>query len=258
MPEQSVNFDRAADYYDATRAFPDHERDYLIQFIVNSANLKSTDTLLEIGIGTGRVALPLSSYVDKIFGADISSKMMRQLQSKKDVNRVYLAQADASQLPYPNNRFDAIMAVHVFHLVADLAGVLDEVARVLKPDAPLIQVWASWRDDNPLATAWNNATKFNKDVSLSRTSLPEQIRAKGWQSINEVYQYNYTKMQTPKELLYPIENRMWSSTWLMPDEVWEAGVKATKEALNIYSLNPEEPIENTAILNVELLLSANN
>ena len=54
---ESVSFDRAADYYDRTRAVADSVMAQLIPLLV--AEIPPGEPCLEIGIGTGRIALPL-------------------------------------------------------------------------------------------------------------------------------------------------------------------------------------------------------
>jgi ubiquinone/menaquinone biosynthesis C-methylase UbiE len=50
---------------------------------------------------------------------------------------VELLQADAQQLPFPDDSFDVVVASFVFCSVADPLVGLDEALRVLKPDGQL-------------------------------------------------------------------------------------------------------------------------
>ena len=54
-----VNFDRAASFYDATRALPDGVAEEVGDAILRRVAAGSDTRFLEVGIGTGRVALPL-------------------------------------------------------------------------------------------------------------------------------------------------------------------------------------------------------
>jgi SAM-dependent methyltransferase len=56
---------------------------------------------------------------------------------------VTLVTADAQELPFQDNSFQAVIAVHVWHLVPDLTTALDEAVRVLTPNGFLFEGWDS-------------------------------------------------------------------------------------------------------------------
>ena len=74
---ESVNFDRAAEYYDATRSLPPISMDALIALL--AAELARRQPCLEIGVGTGRIALPLRDRGITLAGLDIAGAMLRRL-----------------------------------------------------------------------------------------------------------------------------------------------------------------------------------
>src|SRR4051794_33961269 len=89
---------------------------------------------LEMGVGTGRIALPLHEAGVAITGIDLSIPMMRVLVGKTAGRPPFpLLQADATRLPFRGAAFGAAIASHVFHLVPGWALALDEVTRVLGP-----------------------------------------------------------------------------------------------------------------------------
>jgi len=57
-------FDRAADIYDQTRGFPPGVGDRVAAALVDFVGLKPDDRILEIGVGTGRIAKPLAVALD--------------------------------------------------------------------------------------------------------------------------------------------------------------------------------------------------
>jgi ubiquinone/menaquinone biosynthesis C-methylase UbiE len=64
VPSNSINFDRAASYYDETRGFPAGVEEQVGAFIAQSVNLDANSRVLEVGVGTGRIALPLSPHLN--------------------------------------------------------------------------------------------------------------------------------------------------------------------------------------------------
>ncbi len=76
----SVSFDRAAAFYDATRltAFEGIED----AIAVLDAHLPEGGTTLEIGVGTGALALPLARVGRRVVGVDLSGAMLAKLVEK--------------------------------------------------------------------------------------------------------------------------------------------------------------------------------
>jgi SAM-dependent methyltransferase len=133
----SVNFDRAAGFYDATRALPADAMAELTTVL--SAELAGRQPCLEIGVGTGRIALPLRDQGIRLAGLDISEGMLRQLAANAGGGSpVPLLRADATRLPVAARTFGAVLAVHVMHLIQDWRVAADEALRVLRPGGVLV------------------------------------------------------------------------------------------------------------------------
>lgn len=240
----SVNFDRASHFYDATRGFPPEVAAQIGGFLANSGGLTPQDNVLEIGIGTGRIALPLAPYVGSITGVDISRNMMLRLREKQNGASIHLAQGDAMRLPLADNTFDVGVVVHVLHLVSDEKAVLAELQRILKPDAKLLHCWGRMRGVfDELNAAWQGS----KPETLP-TNRWEKVGAllpdNGWQFIGE-YQYPYTLIDTPGGYLDKLTNRIWSATWALSDEEHAQSIEAVKAAIvQHYDGDYDRQIEN--------------
>lgn len=130
--DRSVAFDRAAETYDATRSLAGPAREEVARLLVGE--LAGRGRCLEIGIGTGRMALPLVAHGVPIAGVDLSVPMLRKLAENAGGRFPFpVAVADATRLPFGSHRFGAALVVHVLHLVPDWPVVLDELARVVRP-----------------------------------------------------------------------------------------------------------------------------
>jgi ubiquinone/menaquinone biosynthesis C-methylase UbiE len=110
-------FDRAAHFYDETRGFPPGEERPIAALIAKAGNFTPSSHILEVGIGTGRIALPLSTHVGSVAGVDLSAGMLNRLIAKKVGENIHLAQADVTRFPFKNGMFDAVIAAHIYHLV---------------------------------------------------------------------------------------------------------------------------------------------
>src|SRR5581483_1837556 len=125
------SFDRIADVYDATRALPADAQAAVTAGIVALLHERaSAPRVLDVGIGTGRVAVPLAAAGVRIVGVDVAPQMLARLRAKRaDIG---VAIADAAALPFAVGRFDAVLFVHLLHLVSDPPAVIREAAAVVR------------------------------------------------------------------------------------------------------------------------------
>ena len=137
MPDgQSVSFDRAAAYYDRTRALSEPVMARLVAMLAEE--IGNSGRCLEIGVGTGRIALPLARLGVELVGVDISREMIRMLISNADRIRVDVAIADATALPFADGTFGSAMAAHVLHLIPRWRDAVGELIRVVRPHGKLL------------------------------------------------------------------------------------------------------------------------
>ena len=101
MSSQSVSFDRAAEYYDETRGFPPGQEQPVAALMAQAGGLNSTSRVLEIGIGTGRIALPLALHVGEVVGVDLSRPMLNRLRAKQTTEPVEVTVGDADSIALP-------------------------------------------------------------------------------------------------------------------------------------------------------------
>jgi ubiquinone/menaquinone biosynthesis C-methylase UbiE len=133
----TYSFDRAASFYDATRGLPDDVRDAVAETL--AAELKDRGTCLEIGVGTGRIALPLHERGARLVGADIAPAMLERLVSNAGGEQPFpLLLADATHLPVVDGSVGAVLASHVLHLLPNWERAVDEAVRVLRPGGALL------------------------------------------------------------------------------------------------------------------------
>src|SRR5947209_2586119 len=84
---QSLSFDRVAARYDATRGYPPDVAHQIAEGLMRLGRLKPGASVLEIGIGTGRIALPLLLQGVNVSGVDIAPLMLERLTAKYEAAR---------------------------------------------------------------------------------------------------------------------------------------------------------------------------
>ena len=138
-----VVFDRATSFYDATRGLPPGVAEQVRDQIALSTGAGRNTRFLEIGVGTGRIALPFVQIGADYTGADLSLPMVEVLRRKiaaipEGAGRLKLALADAMALPFADASFDVVIMIHVLYLVSDWRQTLRECRRVLRDGGWLV------------------------------------------------------------------------------------------------------------------------
>ncbi len=140
-----IAFDKIADVYDAQRGHSPEVAIAIGQAIVAQTGIGAQ--VLEIGIGSGRIALPTAAAGAQVTGIDLSTAMLATARERaaQAGASLWLLKADAQTLPFATATFDAVLAVHVLHLLPDWRTALAEMVRVVKPGGVIIQ-GIDWRD----------------------------------------------------------------------------------------------------------------
>jgi ubiquinone/menaquinone biosynthesis C-methylase UbiE len=255
MQTEPVNYDCAADFYDETRALPEGVPERISAFIAKRADLTHDTHLLEIGIGTGRMALPLSSHVGRITGIDISQKMMLRLRSKQAGERIHLVQASGAQTPFADNTFSRVMISHVLHLVPNPTAILDEIARILTPDGLFLHCFSRYTDVGAMThirEAWQNHKPDHERGGYNWSNTDSILHQSGWRVRAEPeFEYNITS--TPGEFLSMVKNRAWSSTWEMSDDDLQPGIKAIEAAIEThFGGNPDVVVKQKRAFKIQI------
>lgn len=243
MADESVAFDRAADYYDRTRGFPPGVEQAAGRLMVEAGQLSAASRVLEVGVGTGRIALPVAAHVGAYYGVDLARPMLDRLVAKRGNEPVYPLLGDATRLPFADGAFDAVVAVHIFHLIPAWSDALREVRRVLRPNAPLLHGWNARLAQDGLQAAWDQATDeivtVNGRVSTDwrRNFLAES----GWRELGGLQTYAYTVQRTPQEFYDSMAQRYFSSTWRMSDAELERGLAAVRGYIASHYTDPTQP-----------------
>ena len=246
----SRSFDRVASTYDRTRPLHEPIAKHGLQAILDIAGPKAR--ILDVGTGTGRISVPLLERGADLIGCDISTKMLRLLQEKLPAARV--AQADASQLPFPAARFDVVLTVHVLHLIPPWREALREFRRVLVPGGTYLNVrtwdavgvsirgkmWEFWRD-------WLKAQGVDARPSGLRddAEFQSELQALGAQR-TEVEVVRYPVTFTLRGELEHFASRSSSNTWDIPEDAYNASLAELRAwvAREYSDLDPDQQLED--------------
>jgi demethylmenaquinone methyltransferase / 2-methoxy-6-polyprenyl-1,4-benzoquinol methylase len=88
--------------------------------------------VLDVATGTGLVAAELVRRDFRVTGVDQSPEMLARARERFG-DRVELVEASAESLPFADGSFDHLTFTYLLRYVADPAGTLAELARVVRP-----------------------------------------------------------------------------------------------------------------------------
>ncbi len=221
----SRSFDPAADYYDQTRPLFDAVIEQGMQSLLDAAGEGAR--FLEVGTGTGRISIPLLERGADLIGCDLSTKMLSRQREKYPAAR--LLRADAAFLPFPSHHFDAVLVVHVMHLIGPWKDALHEFKRLLHAGGVFLNVgtnepveksvrgqlhdhWQDWLKAQGVDTRHPGAQSGEEVLA--------ELRSQGAR-LEEVDVVRFPHSYTLRLELERYARRVSSDTWSVPDAIFQ-------------------------------------
>jgi phosphatidylethanolamine/phosphatidyl-N-methylethanolamine N-methyltransferase len=110
---------------------------------VRIANARPGQRILEVGVGTG-LSLPHFRSDSEVTGIDVSAEMLEKARRRVErlglKNVKELLEMDAEQMSFPDNSFDAVLALYVASVVPDPARFAAEMRRVCRRGGTIVLV----------------------------------------------------------------------------------------------------------------------
>ena len=103
--------------------------------IVNRMNLKTTDHVLELGVGNGLAIKEIAKISEnKIIGIEISAEFRKKLLNKKLPKNIVILENDAKDLSneIPDGSIDKLLAINVIYFLKPIEEYILEFKRILK------------------------------------------------------------------------------------------------------------------------------
>lgn len=98
--------------------------------IIDRTAAQSGDTVLEVGCGNGLHAVGYDQRYT-YYGVDLSQSLVEETQ--RQIGSGVVTQANAMDLPYESNTFDAVVGCAILHHLNDYEQAIQEWQRVVKP-----------------------------------------------------------------------------------------------------------------------------
>jgi len=242
---ESLSFDPMVELYDETRSVDAACLEAALNYIAARFPSCEYPAVVEPGIGTGRIAIPLAQRGYRVTGVDIAPEMLailaKHLRGAAHSLAITYQQGDVVQLPYPDDAFDLAIVCHLFYFVPDWRKAVAEVLRVTRAGGALILVQSGRGKEvsflseryQELSAALGYVTRFRGAKSTGE--VVEFAEGEGCAAEWPSGRWQWVSRQRLGEALDYYQRRAYSYTSLPPDEAHRSIMaQLTAEAIEHY------------------------
>ncbi|MFT5686632.1 MAG: arsenite methyltransferase [Myxococcota bacterium] len=152
------------------------------------SHLKPSHTILDVGCGTGTLALRLAGEATAVHGLDFSPEMIRIATGKAAAqgldNVTFHVGAFDDSIPFAPGSLDGLCAYSILHLVEDRPDALARIFSLLRPGGFFISSTVSlgdtWVPYRPIISVMRMLGKAPFVSILKRETLLAEVRAAGF------------------------------------------------------------------------------
>jgi len=215
LPPRGIRFVGNGDFIKTGNEF--------VEYFINKAGLKPEHHVLDLGCGIGRMAIPLTKYLNKegsFEGFDIAEKGIEWCQKNitpkypnfrfqvADLyNKLYHPKGKyldtEYKFPYKNNAFDFVYLTSVFtHMLSGgVENYMSEISRVLKPSGRcLITFFILNEESEQLIKEEKSVFSFKNDHGIYRVQnaeVPEDAIAYQEDYLRNLFSKNSIRIKEP-------------------------------------------------------------
>lgn len=167
---------------------PEREKEEQVSQAIQNMELQTDDYLADLGAGSGYYTFRLARRIPegKVFAVDIQPEMldiMRQKIKEEGIDNIELIKGREMNPNLPENSFDLVLMVDVYHELSYPREIMQQVVKALKPGGRFVLL--EYRAEDPTVPikklhkmSQDQAVKEMKTVGLR---LRENIANLPWQ-----------------------------------------------------------------------------
>ena len=170
MRSKRIDFSTNARVYD--RRHGTALSDEALERLWTGAVLEAGARVLDVGAGTGRVAIPLAHRGCEVVAVEPASGMLNELRTKALDAKILTVRAEGASLPFPAASFDAVVIARLLYLTPDWTAMLREAHRVLIAGGRLLHEWGNGQHDEEWVRIREEARRLFEHAGLSAPFHP--------------------------------------------------------------------------------------
>ena len=238
---RSIAFDRAAEYYDRTRRMSPAAAAATTAML--ASEFAGRGTILEIGVGTGQIALALHGSGVPTAGVDISLPMLEKLRQKAGGRSPFpISGADGTALPFRAGAFGGVVMRHVLHLIPAYDRVAEEAIRVVQPRGVVV-VSAGWHSpmSDEIERLFSEEGGGDRHAGLpprDTDGLDRLFEGRGAVG-RELPSIPSPGVETTRQFIASVERNQYSWTWRLSDEERRRAIGALRAWAEGRGLDPD-------------------
>jgi len=209
----------AATYDRVRSSSPQEVQEFWLPAAVLETGLAPGARILDVGCGTGRLAVPLASRCS-VVGLDRSREMLGVARGKGSSPAFVLG--DAARLPFRDRTFDVALAVMVFHLLQDFRAGVREIARCASR-AVIATIDMGARKKHAIDEAFPSFHGIDEARFPGIPALVEACREAGWRRVEVRPAHRRVEASTP-EFLDRVRSKYVSTLAILPPGEFERGL----------------------------------
>lgn len=203
--------------------------------IIRFLDPKDQDVVLDVAAGTGEPGLTIASRLKggRVVITDLAQNMVeiaKENAARRGLANIETRVCDVSELPFPDQTFDAISCRFGFMFFPDTALAAKEMVRVLKPGGRVAAAVWNVPEKNFWVTATMGAISRNMDLPAPAPDAPGMFRCakEGW--VANLFSQAGLKNVSVKEVAGKLDCKTADVYWSAMTEVAAPVVAALSQA----------------------------
>lgn len=149
--------------------------------------IKKADHILDLGAGTGYLALPAARMVDGIvYALDFDPNMLEMIDSRakgENITNIQLLEGSIDDIPLAEASVNIVLASLVLHEVKPLSKVLEQIKHVLKEDGYLLCFEYDTKE--------SPVNRPPMHVRIPSSTMEEELKNAGFSIVQKIFPEDY-------------------------------------------------------------------